>query len=66
MAPAEVKEKFNRLVILALEDFAIRRRKNYLKRPWIGWVPTRKQRRESIAVHRNFLKAEGDGLGNAD
>ena len=66
MAPEEIRENFNRLVILALEDFAGHRRKKAFEEAMKRMGSDPEIREESKAIDRDLRKAERDGLGDND
>ena len=66
VAPVEIKENFNRLVILALEDFAARRRRKSFEEAMDQMGSDQEIRKECRAINRDFQKAEGDGLSDGD
>jgi len=65
-APPELKENFNRLVIVALEDFAARRRKQTFEEAMSQMGDDPEIRAQCQTIVREFTKTEGDGLANGN
>ena len=66
VAPEGVRENFNRLVILALEDFAARRKKKAFEEAMDRMGADPEILVASQAVNGDFQKAERDGLDADD
>ena len=62
VAPPELKANWNRLVTVALEEFARNRRAQEFERAMRRMAGDPAIRRESLAIHREFARAEADGL----
>jgi hypothetical protein len=62
VAPPELKANWNRLVIVALEEFARKRRAMEFERSMVRMAADPAIRRESQAIQREFARAEADGF----
>jgi len=62
VAPPELKANWNRLVTVALEEFAQRRRALVFERSMARMAADPAIRRENQAIQRDFARAEADGL----
>lgn len=66
LAPQEIKNNFNRLVIVALEDYSARRRKLAFEEAMERMGNDPEIRTQSKTISREFIEAEEDGLTHAD
>ena len=65
-APPELKENFNRLVMVALEDFAARRRKQTFEEAMKQMGDDPEIRAQCQTIVREFAESERDGLANGN
>jgi hypothetical protein len=61
-APIELKNNFNRLVILALEEFVAQRRKQAFATAMAEMACDPAIKKESESIVEDFRMSEGDGL----
>jgi len=61
-APAELKTNFNRLVVVALEEFVARRRLQAFAESMAEMAADPAIRQQSELISKEFQVAEGDGL----
>lgn len=62
VAPAELRNNWNRLVTIALEEYARARRKQEFEASMARMAADPAIRKECDAIQRIFSAAEGDGL----
>ena len=64
VAPPELKRNWNRLVTVALEVFAVARRKREFEQSMARMAADPAIRKECAAIQREFARAEDDGFGD--
>jgi cation transport regulator ChaB len=62
VAPPELRDNFNRLVTIALYDFAKRRKRANLEKAMAEMAQDPAMKKESAEISEEFLKSETDGL----
>jgi len=62
VAPPELKANWNRLVTVALEEFASKRRAMEFERSMARMAADPAIRRENDVIQREFARVEADGL----
>jgi hypothetical protein len=64
IAPPELKGNFNRLMAVALKEFAIRRKEKTFEEAMAQMAADPAIRSENIAISKDFTHTETDGLKN--
>jgi hypothetical protein len=64
LAPPALRDNFNRLVIVALQEFTANRRKQAFEDAMARMAADPSLRSECIAISQDFLTADDDGLSH--
>jgi hypothetical protein len=64
VAPAELRDNLNRLVIVALQDFAAKQRAHAFEEAMAQMAADEQLQGESHAINEEFMVAEVDGLSD--
>jgi hypothetical protein len=64
VAPPELRTNLNRLVILSLQEYVSRRRRQEFARAVAAMAEDPQVQAECAAIARDFAMAEMDGIGN--
>jgi hypothetical protein len=64
VAPPELRTNLNRLVILSLQEYVSRRRRQEFARAVAAMAEDPQVQAECAAIARNFAVTEMDGIGN--
>ena len=64
VAPAELRDNLNRLVIVALQDFAARQRAHAFEEAMAQMAADEQLQGESHAINEDFMVAVEDGLSD--
>jgi len=64
VSPPELRDNFNRLVVVALRDFGLRRKKEAFEKEMAQMAADPGIRRELADISKEFTNAERDGLSN--
>jgi hypothetical protein len=62
VAPVELRDNLNRLVIVALQDFAARQKAHAFEEAMAQMAADKQLQEESRAINGEFATAEADGL----
>jgi hypothetical protein len=64
VAPVELRDNLNRLVIVALQDFAAKQKAHAFEKAMAQMAADEQLQGESHAINEEFVAAEADGLSD--
>ena len=64
VAPVELRDNLNRLVIVALQDFAAKQKAHAFEEAMAQMATDEQLQEESRAINEDFVVAEADGLAD--